>query len=108
MTTDDQQTVAQELGRLCDELQRHLPGPAEIGPELATAHAELVAAAAARLRKAAGVHGPALQPSTLLTNVDEILEEVADIVGWSAVLWARLTRVRAATARVAYGEGPPC
>lgn len=108
MTTEDQQTVAQELGRLCDELHQVLPSAAEVGPELAAAHEGLVKAAAARLRKAAGVHGPALQPSTLLTNLEEILEEIADIVGWSAVLWARINRVRAATADIVYGEGPQC
>lgn len=101
---DDQQTVAQELGRLCDELHQVLPSAAEVGSELAAAHEGLVKAAAARLRKAAGVHGPALQPSTLLTNLEEILEEVADIVGWSAVLWARINRVRAATADIVYRQ----
>lgn len=78
------------------ELQRRAPMPNEIGGELADAHAGLLAQVGDRLRTTAHEKGLVLQPGSILGTIAEVQQEVADIVGWSSVLWARIERLRTA------------
>lgn len=55
----------------------------------------------ARLESGAREYGDASfeRPATEL--VDEVMEEIEDICGWSLLLWARLDRLREHVARAA-------
>lgn len=83
-----------ENRRLLDALSVLLPSAAEIGEDRAVAWCELSHAVAAKMRLARDLYGeriPAMPPDAV---VDEVLAEVADICGWSVLLWHRIQKLK--------------
>jgi hypothetical protein len=55
---------------------------------------EFVAAVERRLEKGAAVYGDRSFDLASPRLLDEVLEELEDVSGWSFVLWCRLRRIR--------------